>query len=282
MASGNDPVASSSAASMRLPSVWSRATAKRYLNARTSGSAGSFAKATRHLRTSPGGVTSASSRRTPVEPPSSAMATTALVSTPKESSVRMDTGAPVPPPMTTAFGAGVLVQGRRFGSALRRAANAAVAEGSTRKASVLFFMPATFYASFPPPARASSTLSLSRCTSDRARPDADRDGQRSPDSPSTSGNRPWTRPAPPTRCWPPVQPTAMASCCLPSATYPGMTHVQKVVPPLLELDGLLAHAHEVAHRRVEPRQRPQFRIVVGVRQEAHVHDEIGVVGARRA
>ena len=115
---------------------------------------------------SPGGVTSASSRRTPVLPPSSAMATTALVCTPKESSVRMETGAPVPPPMTTAFSARASSsKGRRFGSALRRAENAAVAAGSTRKASVLFFMPATFYASFPLPARASSTLSLSRCTS---------------------------------------------------------------------------------------------------------------------
>ncbi|WP_370797790.1 hypothetical protein [Adlercreutzia equolifaciens] len=47
------------------------------MSARTSGSAGSFAKATRHFRMSPGGVTSASSRRTPVLPPSSAMATTA-------------------------------------------------------------------------------------------------------------------------------------------------------------------------------------------------------------
>ena len=103
---------------------------------------------------SPGGVTSASSRRTPVLPPSSAMATTALVCTPKESSVRMETGARASSS-----------KGRRFGSALRRAENAAVAAGSTRKASVLFFMPATFYASFPPPARASSTLSLSRCTS---------------------------------------------------------------------------------------------------------------------
>ena len=111
---------------------------------------------------SPGGVTSASSRKTPVLPPSSAMATTALVCTPKESSVRMETGAP----MTTAFSARASSsKGRRFGSALRRAENAAVAAGSTRKASVLFFMPATFYASFPPPARASSTLSLSRCTS---------------------------------------------------------------------------------------------------------------------
>ena len=54
--------------------------------------------------------------------------------------------------------------------------------------------------------------------------------------------------------------------------------VQKVVPLLLELDGLLAHAHEVAHRGVQPRQRPQFRIVIGVRQEAHVHDEIRIVG----
>ena len=175
MASGNDPVASSSAARRRLPRAWSRATAKRYLSARTSGSAGSFAKATRHLRMSPGGVTSASSRKTPVLPPSSAMATTALVCTPKESSVRMETGAPVPPPMTTAFSARASSsKGRRFGSALRRAENAAVAAGSTRKASVLFFMPATFYASFPPPARASSTSrAFSRkCSSVARRPAA--------------------------------------------------------------------------------------------------------------
>ncbi len=54
------------------------------------------------LRISPGGVTSASSRRTPVEPPSSAMATTALVSTPSERSVPDGHRGAVPPPMTTA------------------------------------------------------------------------------------------------------------------------------------------------------------------------------------
>ena len=41
MASGNDPAASSSAESMRFPSVWLPANGKRYLNARVSGSAGS-------------------------------------------------------------------------------------------------------------------------------------------------------------------------------------------------------------------------------------------------
>ena len=126
-ASGNDPEASSSAASMRLPSVWLRATEKRYLNARVSGSFGSRAKAAMHLRTSPGGVTSASSRRMPVDPPSSAMATTALVSSPSDRSVRMDMGAPVPPPMTTARWRSPW---RGAGAAGRSAANAAVAEGS--------------------------------------------------------------------------------------------------------------------------------------------------------
>ena len=102
MASGNEPVASSKAEIMRLPSVWLRANVKRYLNARVKGSSGSAAIAAMHLRMSPGGVTLASSRRMPVEPPSSAMATMALVWAPRESSVRRDTGAPVPPPITTA------------------------------------------------------------------------------------------------------------------------------------------------------------------------------------
>ena len=105
---------------MRLPSVWLRATEKRYLNARVSGSFGSRAKAAMHLRTSPGGVTSASSRRMPVDPPSSAMATTALVSSPSDRSVRMDMGAPVPPPMTTAALALALARCGRGGTQRRR------------------------------------------------------------------------------------------------------------------------------------------------------------------
>ena len=134
MASGNDPQASSSPARSRLPSAWSRATAKRYLNTRTSGSEGLRAKAAMHLRMSPGGVTSASSRKMPVEPPSSAMATTALVCAPSESSVRMDMGAPVPPPMTTARNPPAAGRaGSAPGSTSRSAEKAAVAEGSMRK-----------------------------------------------------------------------------------------------------------------------------------------------------
>ena len=112
---------------MRFPSVWLPANGKRYLNARVSGSAGSAAMAARHLRTSPGGVTFASSRSTPVEPPSSAIATTAAVSRPMDRSVRMDTGAPVPPPMTTARRCS---PGPTTGGVEPSAAKAAVAEGS--------------------------------------------------------------------------------------------------------------------------------------------------------
>ncbi len=111
---------------------------------------------------SPGGVASASSRSTPVEPPSSAMATTALVCTPNDSRVRMDTGAPVPPPMTTARRARSSSSSpRRFGRALFRAEKAAVAAGSTRKASVLR-MPIATYASFPAAAAAPSPRSARR------------------------------------------------------------------------------------------------------------------------
>ena len=63
IASGNDPHASSSATSIKFPSEWLFAMGKRYLNARVSGSFGSAAIARIHLRTSPGGVTSASSRK---------------------------------------------------------------------------------------------------------------------------------------------------------------------------------------------------------------------------
>ena len=54
--------------------------------------------------------------------------------------------------------------------------------------------------------------------------------------------------------------------------------VEQRPPPLLELDGLLAVHHVVAHGRVEPGQGAQRRVVVGVRQEAHVHDQVGVAG----
>ena len=127
MASGNEPVASSKAEIMRLPSVWLRANVKRYLNARVKGSSGSAAIAAMHLRMSPGGVTLASSRRMPVEPPSSARA-------PRESSVRRDTGAPVPPPITTARTSPS--DGSRP-AASSSAANAAVADASFTKGASL-------------------------------------------------------------------------------------------------------------------------------------------------
>src|SRR3989344_5788923 len=59
--------------------------------------------ATRHCRTSPGGRTPSSSRRVPVEPPSSAMATMAVRS--KGYFFRPDStvNVPVPPPITTIF-----------------------------------------------------------------------------------------------------------------------------------------------------------------------------------
>ena len=142
MASGNDPHASSSATSIKFPSEWLFAMGKRYLNARVSGSFGSAAIARMHLRTSPGGVTSASSRKRPVEPPSSAIATTALVSTPSESRVRMDTGAPVPPPMTTALSLSPRgARAARGKGRSRSAAKAAVAEGSWMKGRFFFIQP---------------------------------------------------------------------------------------------------------------------------------------------
>lgn len=84
-----------------------------------------------------GGVASASSRSTPLLPPSSAVATTALVCTPSDSRVQMETGGPVPPPMTTARRVRSWAsRPPRCGRALFRAEKAAVAAGSTRKASV--------------------------------------------------------------------------------------------------------------------------------------------------
>ena len=58
------------------------------------------------------------------------MATTAEVSKPMESNVRMETGAPVPPPMTTAFK--LLVSGTT-GSAAYNGAKASVMDGSWGK-----------------------------------------------------------------------------------------------------------------------------------------------------
>ncbi len=145
MAAVKEPRERSSPPRTRLPMTWLpglfRRMRKRRSRRATKGSS-SAAKATRHLRTSPGAVMPGSCRRSPVEPPSSAMATTAEVSKPRDRSARMETGAPVPPPMTRALGAGDAAL--KTGGSARRSAKAASKVGSKVTMPALGSLPERF------------------------------------------------------------------------------------------------------------------------------------------
>ena len=54
--------------------------------------------------------------------------------------------------------------------------------------------------------------------------------------------------------------------------------VEQRAPALHELDRFLAIHHEIANRSIETCEEAQVGIVIRVRKEAHVHDEVGVGG----
>ncbi len=223
---GERPEASSSAESMRLPSVWLRANEKRYLNARVSGSFGSAAKAAMHLRTSPGGVTFGL--------------------------LAQDAGGPAvvghghhgarlqPHGQERADGHGraraaadddgaLPLAGRGAGAAGRSAANAAVAEGSwvngLRKGATE--TPGTPLAGrrvrSGAVAEGRRAAFAAGCSRRRLRRASGRGAPRSRDSPSPSGTRPSTRPAPRCGAGRPCSPRRWPAAACPRPRSPGMT-----------------------------------------------------------
>ena len=111
---GNEPSISARAAMTRLPSACPARPSpcgKRYENTRARDEPGSADIATRQLRASPGGSIPSSRRRWPLDPPSSAIVTTAVVSNPMSSRLKSTLGSPVPPPTATARGASPLTLG---------------------------------------------------------------------------------------------------------------------------------------------------------------------------
>ena len=109
MAFSKLPCWSSNPERMILPKDWpsNRPSLKR--KSKRSRVSGASLSATRHWRASPGGNTPNSSRNTPVEPPSSHILTTAVISGVNSFNDCKIVNVPVPPPITTNFrGVGIV------------------------------------------------------------------------------------------------------------------------------------------------------------------------------